>query len=375
MADGRRAYQLERLFDVGELIRAKIKKRSEAARHKLEIDWRDELNEQLGPLPSEPEDKAKEEGAREEKAAALAELAAARFSVLIGPAGTGKTTLLSVLCGRPEISKDGVLLLAPTGKARVRMEDVARRAGTENFRALTLAQFLSRSGRYDAYTRRYLLTGKPGEKGARTVIVDECSMLTEEMMAALIEAITGVHRLIFVGDHRQLPPIGAGRPFADIIATLQPPDIESRPQRVAPSYAELTIPRRQGAGERDDLQLAAWFGGNVVSPGEDQVFEILAGKRTSNTVHFISWEMPDELERDLSAALASTLWPDSRQEEWQAFACSLGGNLDDGGSAWFNYRSKKYESSGRAAEAWQILSPVRQKPWGVEILNRFVHGR
>ena len=42
------------------------------------------------------------------------------------------------------------------------------------------------------------LTGEPGDKVARTVIVDECSMLTEEMMAALLEALSGVHRLILL---------------------------------------------------------------------------------------------------------------------------------------------------------------------------------
>ena len=31
--------------------------------------------------------------------------------------------------------------------------------------------------------------------------------------------------------------------------------------------------------------------------------------------------------------------------------------------------------SGASAEEWQILSPVRQKPWGVEPLNRMIHRR
>ena len=44
-------------------------------------------------------------------------------------------------------------------------------------------------------------------------------MLTEEQLAATIDAIetTSVDRLILVGDPRQLPPIGAGRPFVDIV--------------------------------------------------------------------------------------------------------------------------------------------------------------
>lgn len=378
MADGRRAYQLTRLAEVGERIRSTVSKRASAQRHKLGIDWRAELDKpesKLGPLPIDPEERAKEERARQEKAAALEEIASARFSVLIGPAGTGKTTMLSVLCRRPEIHKDGIVMLAPTGKARVRLEDVARQAGVQNFRAQTLAQFLSPSGRYDGSCQRYLLTGEEGEKVGRTVIVDECSMLTEEMMAALIEALSGVHRLIFVGDPRQLPPIGAGRPFADIVAQLKPDNVETKFPRVGNSYAELTVPRRQGAGEREDLQLAAWFGGTALSPGEDQIFEILAGKRNSDTVQFVRWETPDELEQILPKTLSDALEFRPELEEWQAFACSLGGNLDDNGSAWFNARYGKFPGAGRAAEAWQILSPVRQKPWGVDTLNRAIHHR
>jgi hypothetical protein len=201
-------------------------------------------------------------------------------------------------------------------------------------------------------------------------------MLTEEMTAALLEALSGVHRLIFVGDPRQLPPIGAGRPFADVIARLQPPDIETRFPRVGPGYAELTVPRRQGAGEREDLQLAAWFGGGVLSPGEDQVFEILAGQRSSQTVQFVRWDTPDELDDLLPKTLAAALGFEAGREEWQSFACSLGGSLDDRGSAWFNAKwGDKYPGAGAAAERWQLLSPVRQKPWGVDTLNRSIHLR
>jgi hypothetical protein len=123
------------------------------------------------------------------------------------------------------------------------------------------------------------------------------------------------------------------------------------------------------------LQLAAWFGGNVIAPGEDQVFEILAGKRDSDTIKFIRWETPEDLEHCLPQALAEALGFDSTLEECQAFACSLGGNLDDKGSIWFNSKYGKFEGSGKFAEAWQILSPVRQKPWGVETLNRTIQQR
>jgi hypothetical protein len=60
---------------------------------------------------------------------------------------------------------------------------------------------------------------------------------------------------------------------------------------------------------------------------------------------------------------------DSKLEEWQAFACSLGGKIHEN-HVYFNWNH-----AGAAAENWQILSPVRQKPWGVETLNRAIHER
>ncbi len=376
MRNGKRAYQLDRFKELGAVIRSKVNKSlgEGAKRHELKVDWRAELDRYLAGLGVCAADE-REEQARREKAAALAELAASRFSVLIGPAGTGKTTLLSVLCQHPEVSFGGILLLAPTGKARVRMEDVARQAGTGNFSARTLAQHLSRSGRYNGRIQRYILNDEPPEKVARTVIVDECSMLTEDMLAALLQSISGVHRLIFVGDPRQLPPIGAGRPFVDIVAHLTPDDIESRFPRVANGYAELTIPRRQGAGERDDLQLASWFGGSVNGPGDDQVFEILAGKRQSETIRFVRWETPDELERAIPELLAEHLAFNPDIEESKAFSIATGAVLDDKGNTWFNAKWGDRASSGKAAEAWQILSPVRQQAWGVDPLNRLIHLR
>lgn len=60
--------------------------------------------------------------------------------MLVGSAGTGKTTLLKVLRHTPSVAAGGVLLVAPTGKARVQP---AQRVQAE---AVTLAQFLVPSG-------------------------------------------------------------------------------------------------------------------------------------------------------------------------------------------------------------------------------------
>ena len=47
--------------------------------------------------------------------------------------------------------------------------------------------------------------------------VEEAIAQAEEQLAAVLDALSGVQRLILVGDPRQLPPIGAGRPFRVVV--------------------------------------------------------------------------------------------------------------------------------------------------------------
>ena len=107
-------------------------------------------------------------------------------------------------------------LLAPTGKARVQLEQSTK------IPTQTIAQFLIKLGGYDYRTGRYLLSDKAKVEVGKTLIIDEASMLTEEQLAAVLHIVKGVERLILVGDHRQLPPIGSGRPFVDIVDRLSP---------------------------------------------------------------------------------------------------------------------------------------------------------
>ena len=115
-------------------------------------------------------------------------------------------------------------------------------------------------------------------------------MLTEEMFAALIQALKGVHRLILIGDPRQLPPIGAGRPFVDIVKHLTPQGVTEKFPRVSPGYAELTVRRRQAGEDREDLRFAEWFSGSPISAGEDDVFDNVVRAGQSRHVRFEQWE-------------------------------------------------------------------------------------
>ena len=120
------------------MIGSAIRKRVAGKQHALDHDWRRLVDKELDPMPTEAVARDEEERARTEKVASLKQLARFRFSVLVGPAGSGKTTLLKILSNLPQVNERKVLLLAPTGKARVRLEEATERIGEGK----TLAQFL-----------------------------------------------------------------------------------------------------------------------------------------------------------------------------------------------------------------------------------------
>ena len=365
MADGSLGYQLQRFIETAKLIRRTVQKRVDlrSQRHSGNYDFSAVVNDSLGNFSDDSDDAKIEAQARCEKAAALEEIFASRLSVLMGAAGTGKTTLLRMLCGLKDVATGGILLLAPTGKARVQLET---KAGLKD--GLTIAQFLMRHGnRYDFESGRYVMTGSPDRcRNCRTVIVDECSMLTEEQLAALLDGLSGVDRLVLVGDPHQLPPIGSGRPFADIVRELEPEGIEHCFPRVGRGYSELTVQRRQRGTTRADLLLAGWFGGNS-DPAADEIWDRLETE-TMAEIHFESWTDDEDLQAKLLGLIVKELDLNSLDDE-AGFECSLGATTHNGGT--FFWRSRSSEGLVNA-ERWQILSPVRGADHGVIALNRVV---
>lgn len=371
LANGDGALQLVEFARTRDLIARTVKKRLTGARHPSAADWRALVDAGIdNELPGDRDERDVEDRARAEKAAALSELFASRFSVLVGPAGTGKTTLLRMLCAMPEVESGGVLLLAPTGKARVRLESETKRLG----QGQTLAQFLYRLDRYDGATGRYFANAKaPKSSEHDTVIIDECSMLTEEQLGATLDALSGTKRLILVGDPRQLPPIGAGRPFFDIVEELAPPNVEATFPRVGPGYAELSITRRQQGGTRGDLLLAHWFSGRSPDPGADEIWNRIVRNEDAN-VRCVQWHDAADLQERVVEALVEELPQIRDPDDQQGFEQSIGGELHAGRCYFWNKFGDK-PGAASLAEAWQILSPVRGGQPGVVALNRALQAR
>ena len=363
--DGQTALQLNRYKSIRERVQKEVLGRIgiSSKRHTIKADWNDLLATKFGP---DTNDEVEETLARQEKAAALKELSESRFSVLVGPAGAGKTTVLGILCAQPQILGAGVLLLAPTGKARVRMQELVTGSGTK---AMTIAQFLYQNNRYDVASSRYVTSDSPKAHGFATVIVDEASMLTEDMVGALFDALQGVQRYIFVGDPAQLPPIGAGRPLVDIVAKLRPADNETRFPRVAPGYAELTIERRQVGSDRPDLRFARWFSNVPPAAGDDDMF--VACDNVKPVIRFVEWDQPDDFQSKLIELLIEELQlegPDDVRGFNEKLGASSNGDYD-----YFNATRNTLAGAVAKIEDWQILSPLRGMPFGVGDINRKIH--
>lgn len=370
-ADGSPALQMNRLYEMDDLIRTSIKARlnPKAKRHEIDENWREIVD---AAFDGQPQTES-EEKARKEKAAILKELAESRLSVLIGGAGTGKTTLLALLCKSPKIQAGGVLLLAPTGKARVRLSQAMKKQGVKAT-AKTVAQFLGESKRFNGYTMEYRLSKYEAKGVPYTVIIDESSMLTEEMFAALLQALKkSARRVIFVGDPNQLPPIGAGRPFVDLVRRLTPEALGEI--RVAQGYGELTVTMRQLSEDgqpRGDTELSRWYVDNPENL-DDGIFIQLQEGEIGNHISFINWTTAEDLEQKIFETIRREAIEEERKEsklpdvdDIEGFNLSIGGEVNGG---WMNFGSHPQK-----VESWQILSSHRNDATiGTATINRYIH--
>ena len=138
---------------------------------------------------------------------------AARTGVLIltGGPGTGKTTTVRGIVALFQRMGLDVMLAAPTGRAAKRMSELCGGLEAQTIHRL-LGVTWNESTREASFTK---CEKEPLEADA--VIVDEMSMVDVSLFAALLRALRHGTRLVLVGDADQLPSVGAGNVFSDLI--------------------------------------------------------------------------------------------------------------------------------------------------------------
>ncbi|MBV9000745.1 MAG: AAA family ATPase [Solirubrobacterales bacterium] len=218
---------LDALVDAGDLVRDEtwIYRRETA---ELEAELAAQIEDLLagpsGDRLRDPGRAASRDGLTEEQTRGVLGAFAQRLSLITGGPGTGKTASIRTIAKLAVAQGARVLLVAPTGRAAIRMHEASGMRATTVHSALGWVP--GEGPTHDAHD----------PLSCDLLIVDETSMANLELLVTLLRAVGPRAHVVLVGDADQLAPVGAGKPFAELIASGSVPT------------ARLTHIFRQAAG-------------------------------------------------------------------------------------------------------------------------------
>ena len=229
---------------------------------------------------------------------------------------------------------------------------------------VTIHLFLAKRGWLNP-NMSFKRTGGRVEEGYATYILDESSMLDLAMTAAFVRAVRWptVQRLIFVGDPNQLPPIGRGRVFADIIDYVQ----EGAPESIATLRHNLRQLEGRLAGDATGIiALAQCYvhhrhngmkNEDATTAAERMLQRVQLGGDVAPDLRVLYWHDQEDLSRMLLEQMAADMSEDVRTRNQEA--------SQQLPSLW-----KQAHDDNRKPSYFQIISPYRGEFFGVEELNR-----
>ena len=153
----------------------------------------------------------------QEQEQAVREALTSKVFILTGGPGVGKTTTANAIISVFKMMGKSVTLAAPTGRAAKRLTEVS---GEE---AKTIHRLLEWNPASMSFNYN-----KENRLASKVVILDESSMIDLSLAYALLTALPDEAQIIFIGDKDQLPSVGAGNFFKDIIESGAVPCIALR---------------------------------------------------------------------------------------------------------------------------------------------------
>jgi exodeoxyribonuclease V alpha subunit len=271
-----------------------------------------------------------------------------KLSLLSGGPGTGKTytlaravALLDAISGLQD-RKLHVRMVAPTGKAAVRMvesikqakEDLRKEGKPEESlaaipeEATTIHRLLA-----PRYRSPYFRHDAANPIAADLVIVDEASMVDLPLMAKLLDALPGECALMLVGDIDQLASVEPGRVYGDVCRAAE----DHGP--LAGCLTRLTISRRFPASS------AIGNISRLVNDGRaDQAWQTLRENRNCNELSVLDAEGFTDNNPDFSALV---------KEQMRGFVAE----------------TDPATALAKAA-GFRVLCALRNGPYGVTRINR-----
>ncbi len=137
---------------------------------------------------------------------ALGRSLSAKFSIITGGPGVGKTTIIRALVEIFGRKTRKIILAAPTGRAAKRMSESVGKS----------AQTIHRLLKWNPVTGRFTFNAENRLEGD-VFIFDETSMIDLKLADDLLAALPDEATVVFVGDTDQLPSVGAGAVLGDLI--------------------------------------------------------------------------------------------------------------------------------------------------------------
>jgi exodeoxyribonuclease V alpha subunit len=341
-AKNRILYYLKEVFDdevyIGEIIKSLLAKpEMEISTSELESDLSnasDKLSKKIG----QSFDK---QWFVDERRKLYKKVLGNSFFILSGSPGAGKSYELLKLIDYLRKKGETYQVLSLTGKAVLRLKN-----NDENFKNINAKTI-------DKFLADVAIEAESGvHRIINNLIIDESSMVDLPKLASILRYIDvdkpSFKRLILVGDENQLPPIGFGKPFADVIQYLkQNPEEYERNYIYLESNCRAELPK-------SFLEFTSVFS------GENKYHESFLsetnqeGEICDGGVKLVFWSNKDELYERISLELDELYaHPDT---EFSNLISMLGVDSD-------------LKTPPQFLERFQVISPYKTGYFGVSGLN------
>jgi exodeoxyribonuclease V alpha subunit len=297
------------------------------------------------------------------------------FFLLTGKPGSGKTFETSKIIEHLDKAGEEVLILAPTGKAALRItENIRKYTDLKDLTAKTIDKYIFEKHFGWIYEDWEGALNLPEEDklSIDNLVIDESSMLDLNKLSLLFSIIKFTDkypkRIILVGDENQLPPIGFGKPFHDIIEYIHDNESLSKDH-----YINLISNCRQ---ENDDkiLKLSEAFTDktrcyeeafNIIDSGE--------GKK-SDGLFVYKWKNQEQLNLKVQEAMNKVfefeLKNSADLDDFTKLNLLFG--LYDNGNV--NNKDFLFHETIKS-DSFQILSPYRTGYYGTLGINKTIQGQ